>query len=194
MLKKYHKSHRLLGNLKYDNRHKLLRNLKSQAALEFLTTYAWAFLVILVMMGALAYFGILKPTKLLPDRCNFGTEINCIDYRISYGTDGTDGTFNLRLKNNVGEAIKVTAVGLTTEATALFECTGASSPAMSEASPYTWSTGSITDFSFATCNVADVGFVKGDKAKLSITIDYYLAKTSSTYKRQVAGEVFSTVT
>ena len=31
---------------------------KSQAALEFLTTYAWAFLVIIIMIGALAYFGV----------------------------------------------------------------------------------------------------------------------------------------
>ena len=45
---------------------------KSQAALEFLTTYGWAFLIILIMIGALSYFGILSPSKLLPNRCNFG--------------------------------------------------------------------------------------------------------------------------
>ena len=47
---------------------------KSQAALEFLTTYAWAFLIIIIMIGALAYFGVLSPSKLLPDRRNFGSE------------------------------------------------------------------------------------------------------------------------
>ena len=57
---------------------------KSQAALEFLTIYAWAFLVILIMIGALTYFGIFRPPDLLPDRCNFGTEIGCIDYVIDY--------------------------------------------------------------------------------------------------------------
>ncbi|MEK6868878.1 MAG: hypothetical protein AABX74_01500, partial [Nanoarchaeota archaeon] len=50
---------------------------KAQAALEFLTTYAWAFLVIIIMIGALAYFGVLSPSKLLPDRCNFGPEVGC---------------------------------------------------------------------------------------------------------------------
>jgi len=34
-------------------------NKKGQAALEFLMTYGWAFLVILVMIGALAYFGFI---------------------------------------------------------------------------------------------------------------------------------------
>jgi len=37
-------------------------NKKGQAALEFLTTYGWAFLVILIMIGALSYFGVLNPS------------------------------------------------------------------------------------------------------------------------------------
>ena len=53
---------------------------KSQAALEFLTTYGWAFLVILIMIGTLAYFGILSPGKILPNRCNIG--MNCSSQRI----------------------------------------------------------------------------------------------------------------
>ena len=35
---------------------------KGQAAMEFLMTYGWAILVVLVVIGALAYFGILSPT------------------------------------------------------------------------------------------------------------------------------------
>ena len=36
-----------------------MRNNKSQAAMEFLMTYSWAILVVLVAIGALAYFGVL---------------------------------------------------------------------------------------------------------------------------------------
>jgi len=50
---------------------------KGQAALEFLATYGWAFLVILVMIGALAYFGVLDPSKYIAERCGFGTELPC---------------------------------------------------------------------------------------------------------------------
>jgi len=49
---------------------------KSQVALEFLATYGWAFLVILIMIAALSYFCILSPSKLPPDRCNFGSEFD----------------------------------------------------------------------------------------------------------------------
>jgi hypothetical protein len=50
---------------------------KAQGALEFLMTYGWAFLVILIMIGALAYFGVLNPNRFLPDRCTFGSQIIC---------------------------------------------------------------------------------------------------------------------
>ena len=162
---------------------------KSQAALEFLTTYAWAFLVILVMIGALAYFGILNPSKILPDRCNFGTEIGCADYRIAYVTTGSDGTFGLRLKNSIGEPLILTSITVSSESSTAYSCT-LSSPTL----PFTWNSDTLTDFSFTSCNSAASGFVKGDKAKVLITMTYYLARSSPTYSKQVAGEVFATVT
>ena len=42
---------------------------KGQAAMEFLMTYGWAILVVLVAIGALAYFGVLSPDRFLPERC-----------------------------------------------------------------------------------------------------------------------------
>jgi hypothetical protein len=42
---------------------------KGQAAMEFLMTYGWAILVVLVAIGALTYFGVLSPDKFLPEKC-----------------------------------------------------------------------------------------------------------------------------
>ena len=160
----------------------MIFNKKSQAALEFLTTYAWAFLVILIMVGALAYFGILNPSGLLPDRCNFGSEIGCIDYAVGLTT------FDLRLKNSVGEAIIVDSFNVSTEATTPYSCE------VSPVTGLTWSTGDIDDLSWTGCNGEDVGFVAGEKGKVSVTIGYHLAKSSATYTHEVAGEVFATIT
>ncbi len=74
---------------------------RAQAALEFLTTYGWAFLVILVMIGALAYFGILSPGRFLPERCNVGPEFSCDEYQVSAAT----GVLSVRFSNNVGQTI-----------------------------------------------------------------------------------------
>jgi len=40
---------------------------KGQAAMEFLMTYGWAILAVLVAIGALAYFGVLSPSKNVPN-------------------------------------------------------------------------------------------------------------------------------
>jgi len=155
---------------------------KSQAALEFLTTYAWAFLVILIMVGALAYFGILRPNKLLPDRCNFGAEVGCLDYSISSG-----GGLNLRLKNNIGEAIKVVSVSIDTESGS-YGCTDATTLTGD------WSSDVIKEPTWTGCDATNAGFVAGDKAKVLVTINYYALKSGSTYGHEVAGEIFATVT
>ncbi|MBN1175079.1 hypothetical protein JXA48_00390 [Candidatus Woesearchaeota archaeon] len=74
---------------------------KGQAALEFLTTYGWAFLVILVMIGGLSYFGVFDFKAKLPDSCTFsGTNIECLSWQINNGT-ATDQV-QLRIKN-IGE-------------------------------------------------------------------------------------------
>ena len=51
---------------------------KAQAALEFLMTYGWAILVVLAAIGALAYFGVLNPSNLLPDKCTASPGTGCI--------------------------------------------------------------------------------------------------------------------
>ena len=79
---------------------------RAQAALEFLTTYGWAFLVILVMIGALAYFGILSPDRFLPERCNVGPEFNCDEYIVGDSTNlVSPSILTVRFTNNVGQTI-----------------------------------------------------------------------------------------
>src|SRR3989338_1790929 len=99
---------------------------KGQAAFEFLTTYGWAFLVILIMVGTLAYFGILNPSQVLPNRCTIGAEFQCLDHQLAAGATPTTGTFRLRLKNGVGESVTIntaTSIVLATESTAAYSCT-----------------------------------------------------------------------
>jgi hypothetical protein len=81
-------------------------NRTGQAALEFLTTYGWAFLVILVMIGALAGFGILTPSNFLPNRCNFASELPCSEAGIvEFNTDET--AVMLYLRNNLGGSVEL---------------------------------------------------------------------------------------
>ena len=101
-----------------------IRKRRSQAALEFLTTYGWAFLVILIMMSALAYFGVLNPSKLLPDRCNFGSEIRCNKNLMIINNAASPGnTIVMRLANNFGTPVTVTSATVTTDVVTAGTCT-----------------------------------------------------------------------
>jgi hypothetical protein len=71
------------------------KSTRAQAALEFLTTYGWAFIVILTAIGALAYFGVLKVDP--PDRCTIGSEMICYDFLLS--KEGTDPVVTLVIGN-----------------------------------------------------------------------------------------------
>ena len=77
------------------------RRKRGQAALEFLSTYGFAFLIILVMIGALSYFGVLNPTNLLPDRCTTPPEIGCQEFRVSESGNG-NLTLQIAFQNNIG--------------------------------------------------------------------------------------------
>ena len=56
---------------------------KGQAALEFLMTYGLAILVVLVAVGALAYFGVLSPDRFLPSKCTLQSGIACLDHKVT---------------------------------------------------------------------------------------------------------------
>jgi len=84
--------------------HKFLRNLNSQAAMEFLMTYGWAIIVVLVSIAALAYFGVLKQDMFTPAKCSLPTGITCVDFSVE------TSRVILVLQNNFGVDITIDAV------------------------------------------------------------------------------------
>ena len=62
---------------------------KSQAALEFLATYGWAMAIMVIVLGALAYYKIFNPGSFLPERCTLGAELSCLDFKLSQTDAGT---------------------------------------------------------------------------------------------------------
>jgi len=81
-----------------------MTNRKSQAALEFIMTYGWAILVVLVAIGALAYFGVLSPDRFLPSKCTLQSGIACLDHK------ATATSLVIYVKNSLGYDLTVDAV------------------------------------------------------------------------------------
>ncbi len=78
---------------------KMIKKMKGQAALEFLTTYGWAFLIILVMIGGFTYFGVFDISG--PETCVSGVEFTC---QTSLATDKYQ---TITLRNNLPEEITI---------------------------------------------------------------------------------------
>ena len=124
---------------------------KAQAAMEFLMTYGWAILVVLIAIGALAYFGVLSPEQFLPEKCviSSGSGLFCDEFSATAGTGVT-----LRVKNILAESVSVTAVST-------------DSPSCTNSAGGTIAADSTADFALACTGIAS-----GDKIKAKITIAY----------------------
>ncbi|MGV8162375.1 MAG: hypothetical protein ACP5N2_03540 [Candidatus Nanoarchaeia archaeon] len=68
---------------------------RAQAAVEFLTTYGWAIMAVIIVIGALSYFDLLDSKRFVSERCDVGSQIQCVE---AYTND--DGDFEIALRNN----------------------------------------------------------------------------------------------
>jgi len=159
---------------------------RGQAALEFLTTYGWAFLVILVMIGALAYFGVINPNTFLPEKCMLSQEFGCKDHQITY-VDPQTVNVKIFMINSLGEAIELKTFNLTSpDSTTVTACTTIDIGDTNL--PET--VGAGQSFTI-TCNNVQGSFAKSTKTKLLVNGKYKL--TSGKFDRIFAGEIFAPV-
>jgi hypothetical protein len=73
--------------------------------MEFIMTYGWAMLAVIVMIGALGYFGFYKVDP--PEKCLASTGFNCKNYVVYSTPGGLQITFDL--ENGRGEKVVVTS-------------------------------------------------------------------------------------
>ncbi|MFH1133035.1 MAG: hypothetical protein V1735_00945 [Nanoarchaeota archaeon] len=79
---------------------------RGEGLLEFLLTYGWVVVLVVIVGGALTYFGIIKPASFFPDKCSLHQNFKCTDFRIDTDTH----RINLRLENNFAQGVMVTQV------------------------------------------------------------------------------------
>ena len=130
---------------------------KSQAAMEFLMTYGWAILVVLAAIAALAYFGVLSPEKLLPEKCIIAPGIACVQHKLD------SSTTLLILSNGLGRSINITSVQVG-------DCTGTFTNLLAS--------GDEANFQLTGCsNGASKDAFKGDITLSYTDVAYNISKT-----------------
>jgi hypothetical protein len=79
-------------------------NKKGQAAMEYLMTYGWAILVIVIVLAALLYLGVFNVGQRVPEQCNLPVGIMCTSAKL------TPTNLDLKLKN--GHGVKINICGI----------------------------------------------------------------------------------
>jgi hypothetical protein len=72
---------------------------KGQAAIEFILTYGWILLVVVLAVGALLYFGFLSPETFGKKQCEIVPGLECDEFR------ATSNELTLILENDLGQDI-----------------------------------------------------------------------------------------
>ncbi len=161
---------------------------KGQAAIEFLMTYGWAILVVLVVIGALGYFGVLNPTALLPEKCVFGVELSCQDYALH------TNKIELRLQNNVGTAMIITKAAVVSDdkVTALCGTTleGTKAETIVTGQTLTLQNSQVGTYTIK-CETNNLAGKEGQKTRLYVNVWYKKGETGLEHK--IEGDLFAIV-
>jgi uncharacterized protein (UPF0333 family) len=171
---------------------RMLKSNKSQAALEFLMTYGWAILVVLVVISALAYFGVMNPQRYLPPRCVFPSGISCASAVVKQGSN----QINLRLVNGGGGGIiisNITAVPGVGNSLG-FNCTAAAGPGWGTISNvYHMANGEAGDYTL-NCGAIPSTMVNPDlKYRWALVVTYYDDTATAAYATTMSGELYRPV-
>ncbi len=138
---------------------------RGQTALEFLTTYGWAILVLLAALSVMYYLGIFTPPS--PNSCILPSGFACQGYKLSSGPGGS-GVLTLDLSQTTGHTIHI--VGLA--------CSAESAPGMT-AVDATLDTGQKASFPSLNCSNVD-----GSRPAAG---DYYRGKLYTNYTDEDTG-------
>ena len=137
-------------------RERFAHSRSSQAALEFIMTYGWAILVVLVAIGALAYFGVLSPDKFLPNKCTLQAGLACIDHK------ATGSNVQVVIQNSLGDDI--TNISVSTGSCGNYPGTGGST-----------GTAALANSEQATYTIPCT--LTGSKYNAQLNVSYHITRT-----------------
>ncbi|MFH2105775.1 MAG: hypothetical protein ABII22_00815 [Candidatus Micrarchaeota archaeon] len=136
---------------------------KGQAAIDFLMTYGWAIVLIILVAAALFALGIFDTGSFVGNKAAAFTEIQVVGFKLV-----EDGTLTVKLQNQVGKTINIDTINATYSNVSI-----ESSPAVTNLGVGK-STGTLT--------VGDLGtFTKGTSFKVDLNIGYTDVSSGFTY-------------
>ena len=172
--------------------------------MEYLMTYGWAILVIVIVLAALLYLGVFNLGERVPDQCRFKVGILCTSAKVS----AADG-MTVKLQNTLGSTIYVCQLrcsgaqddtGLLVEtAYPIASCgtplaTIASGQAASVPEPSESAKGCLTDGTKAASDTPDTLYdTAGERVRGKAYMWYYEQGDTGSNARVAVGDLQTTI-
>lgn len=144
--------------------------IRSQSAMEYLTTYGWAIIIIAVVLTALFELGLFNPGSFVSTTCAFPANFGCI----SASLYSINGTLSVNVQQALQSNINVTAYGCNAQGT----ITNMSKPLNPPSNQITLGIGANYTF-FIPCysNGTRINVQPGQVFKGYVIINYTLLQT-----------------
>ncbi len=86
--------------------------MKLQSAIEYITTYGWAILVLAIVLSALYMLGVFNNDSFAPNVCSFPANIGCVTAELF-----STGNLIINIEQSTQNPINITAIGCNTNGT-----------------------------------------------------------------------------
>lgn len=77
-----------------------MNKMRGQAAMEYLMTYGWALLILLVVIGVLFSMGVFNPQNYMSEECSFQPSLQCKGVSLT-----PNGVLTIYLVNGLGYGV-----------------------------------------------------------------------------------------
>ncbi|MBD3208856.1 hypothetical protein GF367_00360 [Candidatus Woesearchaeota archaeon] len=78
---------------------------KAQASMEYINTYIYAGLALVVVVGTIAYFGAFDKETYTKEGCESGAQLSCAEAQVT-----TEGSISVLIQNKLNQPINVTSI------------------------------------------------------------------------------------
>jgi len=177
---------------------KIIRKLSSttnkhgQSGIEFIVTYGWALLIVMLVGGGLYYYGSVNPDFLKSEKCNIMGNIECRDFSLDQQSDYSSGNslLKLYLKNRLGKPIRILLINATPWKDKGYDITCINDSRALSPKGYLLRTSEAENF-YVKCDSKIPDFVS--KERFKVKINFYFNNTYPEYNYTFVGEILATV-
>jgi len=155
--------------------------MKGQTAVEYLMTYGWAILIILIVAGVLAYYGIFAPAGFLGPSSKGFTQVSVMQ---PWDVDSA-GHLKMQIEDRVGQDIVITGVNATIGSGTVVPCdaVGFTFPTTTITAGTKYPTSALMDLDCSGVGSIGTGNT-GSSYTITVEINYNVGGTTGTALKQ----------